>query len=196
MALTCGRPWMTRPSLPAKRDRDRFPTCAKRCVRQRDSETALEFLRSLGLTQPGPVDDVVRNVLPRYQADEVDMNDADYEADIGRILKAYSTDSKRRWENLVAALLKSAFVLTLDAGDGSKAASKPGEAYLASELLRELFSGIDGILLVDCDHPCLETEPIRKLLEVCGAARSLRTVTVECDLTSQQLGQDPARRWP
>ena len=156
------------------------------------SETALEFLRSLGLTLPDPIDDVVRNVLPRYQADEVNMSDGDYEADIGRILKAYGTDSKRRRENLVAALRKSAFVMTLDAGDGSKAASKPGEAYLATELLRELFSGVDGILLVDCDHPCLVTEPIRELLEVCGVAGSLRTVTVECDLTSQQL--DKIRR--
>jgi hypothetical protein len=35
------------------------------------SEVSLEFLRSLGLTQPDPVDDVVRNILPKYREDEV-----------------------------------------------------------------------------------------------------------------------------
>ena len=152
-------------------------------------ETSLEFLRSLGLSQPVPVDDVVRNILPRYRAAEVDVSDADYEADIGGILNAFGTDSKEQRQKLVPALRESAFVMTLDEGDGSKTVSKPGKVYLATERLRELFAGVDGGLLVDDDYACLGGGRVRELLEACGATRSLRTVSVECDLTWQQRAE-------
>ena len=80
----------------------------------------LKFLRSLGLTQSDPVDDVVRNVLPKYRQDEGDVSDADYEADIRRILNAFGTDSKGQREKLLAALHETAFVMAIHAGDGSK----------------------------------------------------------------------------
>ena len=57
------------------------------------------FLESLGLTQPDPVDDVIRNILPAYQGSEVDL--ASYAADIDRILKASRTDSAAQREKLL-----------------------------------------------------------------------------------------------
>ena len=150
------------------------------------SETSLDFLRSLGLTQPDPVDDVVRNVLPKYRQDEVDVSDADYEADIGRILNAFGTDSKGQRKKLLAALRESAFVKAVHAGDKSTTVSEPGDVYLATERLKELFAGVDGILLVDDAYACLRGEDIRELLEACGATRSLQPVSVECHLSSEQ----------
>jgi hypothetical protein len=50
------------------------------------------FLSSLGITEPNPVDDVIWNVLPKYQHDEVDMSDGVYAEDIERIRAAFSTD--------------------------------------------------------------------------------------------------------
>ena len=149
-------------------------------------ETSLEFLQSLGLTQSDPVDDVVRNVLPKYRQDEVDGSDAGYEADIRRILNASGTDSKGKREKLLEALKKSKFVMAVDSGDGSKSVSKPGEVYLATERLKELFIGVDGVLLVNDAYACLQSEDIRKLLEACGAARSLQPVPVECHLSQEQ----------
>lgn len=153
------------------------------------SEKSLEFLRSLGLSKPDPVDDIVRNVLPRYRAEKVDVSGADYEADIDRILNAFGTDSKGQRDKLVAALRESAFVMTVDSGDLSKTVSKPGKVYLATERLRELFDGVDGVLLVDGDYACLGGDRIRELLEACGATRSLRAVPVACDLSSEQLAK-------
>ena len=150
------------------------------------SEASLEFLRSLGLTQPDPVDDVVRNVLPKYWQDEVDVSDADYAANIDRILNAFGTDSKSQREKLLAALRESTFVKAIDAGDGSKWVSEPGEVYVATERLKELFAGVDGILLVDDAYACLRGEDIRELLEACGATRSLQPVSVECHLSWEQ----------
>ena len=150
-------------------------------------ETSVEFLRSLGLTQPDPVDDVVRNVLPKYRQDEVDVSDADYEADIRRILNASGTDSKGQRDKLLAALRESAFVMAIDAGDGSKSLSKPGKVYLATERLRELFAGVNGVPLVNDVYRCLRGEKIHELLEACGAARSLQPVSVRCHLSGEQL---------
>ena len=55
---------------------------------------ARKFLQSLGLTEPDVVDDVLRNVLPKYGGDKVDVSDGDYESDIRRILTAFATNSE------------------------------------------------------------------------------------------------------
>lgn len=143
-----------------------FPT-ARPAVCETDE--ARKFLQSLGLTEPDPVDDVIWNVLPRYHADKDVDDGADYEADIGRILAAFGTDSQAQREKLLAALRESSFVKAVDAGDRSKRASKPGDLYLASERLKELFAGVGGVLLVDDRYACLRGEGVRKLLEACGA---------------------------
>jgi hypothetical protein len=150
-----------------------FPTVrASVCA----TETAREFLRSLRLTEPDPVDDVVRNVLPKYREDETDVGDAQYEADIQRILTAFHTDSKAQREKLIAVLRETPFVMAVDGGDGSKRIARPTEVYLATERLKELFAGVNGILLVDDDYSCLRGEDVRKLLEACEAVRYLRPV--------------------
>jgi hypothetical protein len=99
-----------------------FPT-VKRTVCA--TEDAQQFLLSLGLTEPNPVDDVIRNVLPRYRRDQVDVDDSDYAADIGRILRAYATDSHSQRHKLVTALREATFVMAVNAGDGSKWVSRP-----------------------------------------------------------------------
>ena len=150
------------------------------------TEEAHKFLQSLGLTEPDLVDNVVWNVLPKYGGDEVDVDDKDYEADIRRILAAFGTDSKAQREKLLAALRESSFVMAVDGGDGSKWVTEPGEVYLASERLKELFEGIAGVLLVDDSYSCLRGEDVRELLEACGATRYLQPIPVEPDLTWEQ----------
>ncbi|HYP12653.1 MAG TPA: DUF3883 domain-containing protein, partial [Bryobacteraceae bacterium] len=139
-------------------------------------KTARDFLQELGLTEPDPVDDVVRNILPKYRAEEVDVSDTDYESDIRRIVTAFATDSKGQREKLLAALRETSFVMALDIGDGSKYVSKPSGLYLATERLKELFAGVDDVLLVDDAYSCLRGEDVRELLESCGAVRYLRPI--------------------
>ncbi|MGD0166902.1 MAG: DUF3883 domain-containing protein [Gaiellaceae bacterium] len=133
------------------------------------------------------MDDVVRNVLGAYGEDVTDVGDAGYEADTRRILTAFATDSQEKREKLLSALREAAFVRTIDAGNGSKRTSKPGEVYLATERLKELFAGVAGVLLVDDSCACLRGEDVRSLLEACGAARSLRPVPVRPVFTSEEL---------
>src|SRR6185295_7109389 len=116
-----------------------FPTVRREVCSTGD---ARKFLQSLGLTEPDPVDDVVHNVLPKYRGAEVGVPNATYDADVRRIVAAFATDSKAQREKLVSALRETSFVKVVDAGNGSKCASKPGGVYLATDRLKALFAGV------------------------------------------------------
>ncbi len=131
------------------------------------------FLNSLGITEPDPVDDVVWNLLPKYQQQEVDVGDEDYAADIERIRAAFNTDSTAQKEKLRSALRDTTFVMVVDTGDGKGYVAKPGEIYIATDRLQQLFAGVPGILIVDNEYDCLRGEDIRDLLVSCGASRYL-----------------------
>ncbi len=155
----------------------RFPTMRRAVCA---TPEARDFLKSLGITEPDPVDDVIWNVLPKYQKDEVDVDDDTYAADIECIRTAFNTDSitQNQKERLRSALSKTAFVRVVDAGDGKGCFAKPGDVYIATERLQQLFVGVPGVLIVDNEYRCLRGEDIRDLLVACGASRylSLRAV--------------------
>jgi len=129
------------------------------------------FLLSLGITEPDPVDDVIWNLLPKYQQQEVDVDDAAYAADIERIRAAFNTDSTAQKEKLRSALRDTTFVMVVDTGDGKTYVAKPGEVYIATDRLQQLFAGVPDILIVDNEYDCLRGEEMRVLLEACGALR-------------------------
>jgi hypothetical protein len=153
-----------------------FPT-----VRQAVCATdeAKKFLQSLDLVEPNPVDDVIRNVLPRYSDTNADVRSDVYESDISRIITAFDTDSKAQRDKLVSALRETHFIKAKDSGDGAKQMAKPGNVYLATERLKNLFAGVLGILLVDDSVDCLRGEPVRNLLVAVGASRYLRPLQLE-----------------
>ena len=134
-----------------------------------ESETARKFLESLGLREVDPVDEVIENVIPKYQDSPVNVGDDEYDADIQFILKAYDTDLMSRRDKLIAALCIVDFVKTVDAGDGSERLSRPSEVYLATEAYRKLFTGVQGILFVDNTYECMRGEKVCDLLKDCWA---------------------------
>lgn len=134
---------------------------------------ARDFLISLGITEPDPVDDVIWNILPKYQQEEVGVDDDAYAADIERIRAAFSTDSGVQKEKLRAALRDANFVMVVDTGDGKPYVAKPCEVYIATDRLQQLFAGVPDILIVDNEYDCLRGEDIRDLLVSCGASRYL-----------------------
>ena len=151
------------------------------------SEAAREFLISLGLKEPDLVDDVITNVLLKYQNDETyDITNADYDEDISRILKAYRTDSQTQQKKLVDVLSKSRFVKSIDASDGSKYYVKPLQVYLATKRLKSLLNGVKDVLFVDAEYACLQGEDIRGVLRASGATDYLQPVTVPTTLTNYQ----------
>lgn len=150
-----------------------FPT-----VRRSTSSTAkaLEFLKTLGVTEPDAVDDVVRNVIPRYMQTTVEADDEEYAADIKRLVNAFGTPLRSQRDKLLEALKKACFVMAVDSGDRSEYVARPDEVYLATDRLKELFAGVPDVLLLDDSYACLKGEDVRELLEACGAVRYLRPV--------------------
>jgi len=160
-----------------------FPTVHKRACR---TEEARQFLEAIGLTLPDSVDDVIQNVLPRYE-DEADFDDdVRYAEDIDRIVDAFQTDSSSRREELLRRLRKTTFLCAVDAADHSYWAT-PGEVYFRTDRLASLFNDVEDILFVHPRYDCLRGEKVRNMLSACGASRYLRAEEVDCDLSIQDL---------
>lgn len=149
------------------------------------SADARAFLASLDITEPDPVDDVILNVLQRYRSDSADVADDQYSKDIARILTAFATDSKTQREKLLAALRGTTFVKVVDAGDGTGHVEKPGNVYIATERLRQLFAGVPGVMMVNDAYDCLRGERIRDLLVACDASRYLSPAPIQTTLNWQ-----------
>ena len=151
------------------------------------SDESREFLKSLGLTEPDPVDNVIRNVLPKYRDNHAEFSTDDYASDIDLVLDAAATDSHAQRDKLLTALKVIPWVRAVDADNGRSLWSKPGDLYLATERLQKLFAGIGGVTFVDPTVSCLRGESIRTLVESSGAARYLQRVATECDLPEDRL---------
>ena len=141
------------------------------------TEDARAFLRSIGVSEPDPVDAVIENVLPKYQGKEIAVNDEAYEADIRRIVAAFGADSKTQRDKLIAALRERLFVRSVMFDDGvKKYFTVPPNVYLATRRLQDLFEGVGEVLIVDDSYACLQGEDVREMLEACGAVRYLRPI--------------------
>ena len=149
--------------LPSKRP-SQFPTLRKSVC---SSESSLSFLKSLGLREPHPVDDVIENVLPKYRADEID--DSDYDADIKLIVEAHKSDETSRRKELIEALGSVEFVKTIAVGDGTSHYSPPCEVFLATDEQRNLFAGVNGVFFIDPSQECLDSQDMLTVLGDCGA---------------------------
>lgn len=186
--LTDGKhvvPGKSRAFLPSEAQTD-FPTVRPAVCSTPD---ALNFLRSVGVREPDLVDDVTQNVLPKYQQGEVRVDDAEYEADIGRIIRAFATDSTAQRELLLQKLRESMFVKTVATRGTAKSHSRPNWVYLASDSLRNLFHGVEDVRIADDSYQCLCGQQIKTLLEACGASSHLKAIPVESRLTYQQKVQ-------
>ena len=161
-----------------------FPTVPRSVC---STAKSLEFLEALGLTEPDAVDDVVRNIIPKYKKETVEVDDDEYEADLERILNAFGTQHRGQRDKLIAGLKEANFVMSVNTGDRGQYVSKPTEVYLATERLKELFAGVADVILVDNSYSCLKGEDIHELLEACGVSRGLTPENVKCELTTADL---------
>ena len=130
--------------LPGNDETD-FPTVHPAVCETQD---ALDFLRSLGLREPDLADDVKQNVLQKYQQGVPPVSDGEYESDITRILKAFSTDSTSQRKMLLDDLQRSNFVKSRVPGTSQTHYSTPDQVYLPTEQLNKLFGGIEDVQIV------------------------------------------------
>lgn len=150
-----------------------FPTVRKRACR---SPEARRFLGVMGLSERHLVDDVIRNVLPKYDEDEVCVPDSQYAADIERILAASKTDVAEKRAELIEQLGVTSFVRAISTGDGAECLASPAGLHLATKRLKALFMDVSGFQVVDDRCGALRHDSVRSLLEECGAVSYWRPV--------------------
>lgn len=153
------------------------------------TKASMAFLRSLGLHTPDPIDDVLRNVLPRYGRDVDEIDGSHYESDVGRILDAFESDSKESSDRLLTALGDSYFIAARDAGTREECFSMAESVYIRSRRLIALFKGIDDILFVSTRYSVLQEQRARLLLDACGVTRHLRPQSTRCTLRDEELAR-------
>ncbi len=167
--------------LPGKGKTD-FPTVhAEAC----STDAAREFLEAIGLSVPDLVEDVVRNILPRYEGDEIDVSDSSYAEDVERIVEAFRIDSIERRKELVHMLKLARFVHAIDT-KGRSCWSTPSDLYLRTDRLGTLFDGVEDVMFVDPNYECLRGEDVRSVLEACGASRHLQSEPTNCELSWEE----------
>lgn len=167
--------------LPSSRKTD-FPTVEPGVC---STDKSLQFMKALGLTEPDPVDDVIRYVLPKYDG-APEIEDVEYIGHIHRIMDAFDVASVERRNTLVSELRKHSFLLGEDAKSGALRWAKPGEVYVKTERLGELFEGVSNVLFARTD---VGGRRIRTMVEACGAASYLRPRPVQCTLSEAELRQ-------
>lgn len=148
------------------------------------SEDALSFLSgTLKLSEPDPVDDVIKNILPLYEEGAEHDNLGLYREHLEAIIAAYSNQNTR--ERFTSALKSKHWVASID-NDGSKNWLTPFQCYLPTDRLRQLFEGVPDIDFVDDSIPGLQGEAIRNILRACGSERYLDTVPPAQKLSSDE----------
>lgn len=158
-----------------------FPTVRKATCA---SPEAFRFLRMIGVSEPDPIDNVVLNILPKYQRRPIAVTSSEYARDLEQILAAQQADSTTsQVEKLRSALAASTFVRVVDAGTQRIFFVTPRRAYIATERLTALFSGVNGVFFVDQSLDALRGEPIRDLLTTCGASRYLQPIGADSSLS-------------
>ena len=143
-----------------------FPTVSPSVC---ETAEARSFLEALGLREPDLVDDVLKNVVPKYRIHGQVGDDDEYGSDISRILRAIASDSTSQQKKLAEQLRETPFVRSVGSGSSERSYATPVDVYLATKELKQLFEGVDAVRFIDDSYDCLRGEEVQKLLELCGA---------------------------
>ena len=135
------------------------------------TETVRRFLMDLGIPELDVVEEVIDQILPKYQNNVIEVQPKEHERDLSQIGQAYRTDSREKKERLRTALSSSRFVLAEKPYERERVFLQPDQVYFESDELREYFEGNVSFSCVSTDHQYAE------MLEDLGVAERIRIET-------------------
>ena len=152
-----------------------FPTVRESVCQNED---AFAFLKDLGIHEVDEIDDVVRNIIPKYKDSHHMPESAEYAQDIQRILSAFKTDSRKRRADFVSILRDTTFVRAIAAFEQLPHMVTPQDAYWPTKDIRNLFAEVSGIFLADTDFiPSDMEQSFENMLNECGIMMALDPVS-------------------
>lgn len=116
-------------------------------------EVVRRFLKDLGIPELDVVEVVIKQVLPRYRNDLVNVIPEDYTRDLRQIGKAYETDSREKKARLQKELRKSRFILADRPNEDEKVFLNPNQVYFKSDELQVYFTGNSSFACICSDGP-------------------------------------------
>ena len=102
------------------------------------SNKARKSLENLGLKEPDIVDEVLSEILPKYN-DDSEIDDDEHRQDMEVILQAMDVDSRQRQRTLETAL-QSAYFLVAENATGEAFYCRPSQIYVRSSPLQQYFA--------------------------------------------------------
>ncbi len=139
-------------------------------------EEARRFLENLGLREWDIVEDVIRNILPKYKDASSIVPVETHRRDFDRIERANNTDSDKARRRLRNALQETPFILVESLDENGPVYRKPEELYLPTNELRVYFEGYASYQFVSPEY----AEGHHDMLKELGVSRSIR---VTCEST-------------
>ncbi len=116
-------------------------------------EKVQKFLQELGVPKLDIVEEVIREILPKYADDSVRIDPDENKHDLRKIERAYKTDSQGKKERLQEQLRATPFILAECPSLGKTIYRKPDQVYFGSDDLCMYFSSNDSFACVNPDHP-------------------------------------------
>ncbi len=105
-------------------------------------DTVYAFLKSIGLSEPDIVDEVLKFILPLYQARKFALvNDMRHQQSLSHIQEALQRTSHHARQELISTLDRAPFILASNAKTSERAWKTPREVYSKTEELLTWFEG-------------------------------------------------------
>lgn len=145
---------------------------------------ALDFLKSLGLSEPDIYDDIIQNVLPKYKLKHDEpVSDSENIEDIKKIFRAIESDSESGKDRVISKAKKTPFLKATNI-EGCTEYREPTEIYVNTEDLRKYFSYKASTWFLDIRYSDLNyPDDIWGRLEIANLPRRfLRTIDVPDDI--------------
>jgi len=119
-------------------------------------EKVQKFLQELGVPKLDIVEEVIREILPKYTDDSVTIDLDENNHDLRKIERAYKTDSQEKKKRLQEQLRATPFILAECPSLKTTVYRKPDQVYFRSDDLRIYFSSNNSFTCVNIDHPQAE----------------------------------------
>lgn len=117
-------------------------------------DTVYSFLKGIGLSEPDIVDEVLKFILPPYEAHEIALdNELRNQRDLDTIQEALQRGDHRARQELIYRLNKTPFLQAINAKTSERAWKAPYEVYSKSEELLIWFEGNDHAWFIASSLP-------------------------------------------
>lgn len=151
-------------------------------------ETALAFLKYLGISKPDVFAEINEFILPKYKGDAIDINDKEYYQDIDKIISALSTKkSSDKKTALIQDLKKLEIINSINPVTGENDLMIPSQVYLNNHDLRLYFEGSDAAYFINKNlYNRFGQKDFEKFALLFGCKDSPKRIQIESKLTWQE----------